>query len=1208
MKKKCDFLPPRRQRWKFNFSLRMRLLVTLLLVGALHVSANSVAQTKVSLTMKNAAVEEVFQRLESMTGYTFLYNLDLLKGCGRVDVDARDEDFSQLLAGVLKPLGLAFTIDDRVVVITRDDEKKAPKELIIKGRVLMKDSTSLPGATVIVKGTSVGVVTDNNGRFTLTLPEMKHPVLVFSFVGLKTKEVRYEGKDMVVVMEHEVKEVDEVVVTGYGNVTKGNYTGASTTVKAEDILMAGVSSIDQMLQGVVPGMLVMNKTGLVGATPKIRVRGTSTLLGSQEPVWVVDGVIQHDPQPFDPEENTKFSVDADDIKELAGNAISWLNPNDIESITVLKDASATAIYGSQAANGVIVITTKKAQVGRVQVSYSGDFSIGQRPRYGLYDLMNSAERMQLSKEIYEEKRYQSSGLSELSIGFESLLERYRNKEATITELQEEYIRMAKQNTDWFDILFRNSFNHSHNLSISGGSEKVQNRTSFSFSQENGEAKGNGMTHFSVTSNTTANLWDRVTVNMSLNASIREVDGFAYGVDPFSYAYETSRVIPCYNEDGSLYYHEKRGASSYVFMNKYSYNYNILNEKANTGSENKTRVWGATIDLKWQFFLGLEYQGLFAYSSSSADTKQWASEKSFYITQTRGYEYGYFLPSDEEIAYTPLPMGGMLETDLTNTTTVTVRNSLVYDKLINDKHRVTLQVGIETNSVKTKGETNTRYGYMPDRGETFAVPPAQYLNSWGTTTDNTEIAQGMHSVLNRVDNKLSEYGMAVYTYDDRYVLNLSGRVDASNRFGQDRNKRFQPTWSVGLKWRIANEPFVFGKWWLNNLDIYGSYGYQGNAVSTVSPELITTFTNVYLYNNVEAQEIVSVPYPNLGWEKTKTWNMGVEGSMLHGRLNFTFNYFEKISDVLSSRSIPFENGANNGIVSGTTMKNHGYDLIVNVIPVQMKDVTWQLSVNTSIAHNKVETQRVNTMTDYTSGTCLLEGQPFSTFYSYIFTGLDDNYGQPMFKNVEDQDPSQLGWTGEAVESITDLLVESGKLTPDFSGGFNTMFKWKNISLYALFAVQWGGHNRLPNLYASTNGLEGELPRAEQNASRKLKERWKKVGDKTNVPSLPGTGHEAVFIPGVKNLEISYNQSNKYYLYNLSNVRVANTDFIRCRQLSLSYDFKGEWMERAGISYFQVKASMTNPFMWVSDKKWDGLDPETADWPTRRVTSFSLQIMF
>ncbi|MDY4171682.1 MAG: SusC/RagA family TonB-linked outer membrane protein, partial [Evtepia sp.] len=702
------------------------------------------------------------------------------------------------------------------------------------------------------------------------------------------------------------------------------------------------------------------------------MRGTSTLLGSQEPVWVVDGVIQRDPQPFNSEENTKFSVDADDIKELAGNAISWLNPNDIESITVLKDASATAIYGSQAANGVIVITTKKAQVGRVQVNYSGDFSIGQRPRYGLYDLMNSAERMQLSKDIYEEERTFPFTLQLLPIGFEGLLEKYRNKEATIPELQDEYNQMATRNTDWFDILFQNSFNHSHNLSISGGSERIQNRTSFSYKQESGEATGNGMTQFTVTSNATVNLWEQVTLNLLLNGSIREVESFAYGVDPFTYAYKTSRVIPCYNEEGSLYYHDKQGTYSYI-INGNIYKYNILNEKEHTGSEHKTRMWGATVDLTWNILPGLSYRGMFAYTSASADTKQWASERSFYITQIRGYEYGTLLPSNEKIKISKLPMGGLLETDLTNTTSITVQNSLVYDRLFEQKHRLTLQLGIETNGVKTKGETNIRYGYMPERGETFATPPATYLTMGVMSTENTEIAQGNHTVLNRSDNKLSEYGMAVYTYDGRYVLNMSGRVDASNRFGQDRNKLFQPTWSVGFKWRMANELFARGKWWLNNLDIYGSYGYQGNAVTTISSELITSFGNSDMYNSANTQVIVSVAYPDLGWEKTKTWNVGIDGSFLEGRLNFTFNYFKKRSNVLSSRSIPYENGAGNGVVSGTTMKNSGYDLVVNVIPLQRRDFSWQLSVNTSIARNSVETKRTNTLTDYTDGTCLIEGR-------------------------------------------------------------------------------------------------------------------------------------------------------------------------------------------------------------------------------------------
>ena len=1193
MKKKCDFLPPRGQRWKFNFSLRMRLLVTLLLVGALHVSANSVAQTKVSLTMKNAAVEEVFQRLESMTGYTFLYNLDLLKGCGRVDVDARDEDFSQLLAGVLKPLGLAFTIDDRVVVITRDDEKKAPKELIIKGRVLMKDSTNLPGATVIVKGTSVGVVTDNNGRFTLSVLNVENPVLVFSFVGLKKKEVKYEGKEMLVVMEEETHKVDEVVVTGYGNVAKGNYTGASTTVKAEDIMMAGVSSVDQMLQGVVPGMLVMNTTGQVGATPKIRVRGTSTLLGSQEPVWVVDGVIQRDPQPFNSDENTSFSVDADDIKELAGNAISWLNPNDIETITVLKDASATAIYGSQAANGVIVITTKKATAGRVQVSYSGDFSIGQRPRYGLYDLMNSAEIMQLQKDIYDERRTYSSSI--LPIGYAGLVQKMINKEITASEMNTEYKKLASLNTDWFDLLFRNSLNHSHNISISGGSDKVQNRTSFGYVSEKGEAKGNEMSMFTATSNTTVRLGSKLTVDMLLKGSIRNVEGFAYGVDPFTYAYGTSRAIAAYDEDGTYYFYQVEGEYN---GKKELFNYNILNELANTGSENVSRSLGVSVDLKWKIIPCLEYQGLFSYSNSSSDSKQWASEESFYITKMRGYEYGTATANSVEYNSSPLPHGGILETDLTNVYSVMVRNSLVYDQVFKDKHRVTLQLGVETNSVKTKGNTSLRYGYLPDRGETFATPPLTYLDPYGDEIGNSDIQNGSASVLNRKENTLSEYASAIYTYDDRYVVNVNARVDASNRFGQDKNKRFEPTWSVGVKWRATNEKVLYDVWWLNNMDIYASFGYQGNAVTSVSPYLIAYDNGLDTRYNEFTLRMKSLPYPDLGWEKTRTYNIGVDASLLKGRLNMTFNYYRKSSDVLSSRAIPYENGTENGIVSGSTMKNYGYDLVIDVVPMRTPNFTWQLSLNTGVAHNSVDkNKRVNTLNDYLSGECIVDGEPYSTFYSYKFAGLNPENGHPTFEYMD----------VEGASGPIDYLVKSGKFVPDFSGGLNTMFKYKGWSLYALFAVQWGGYGRLPEYYSGATDTNPGLPRPEENVSRDLKKRWKQPGDEkhTNIPSLPGTGYEDMKLPATATSTV-YN-SNLYHMYNMSDERVAKTDFVRCRSISLSYEFGKDCLEKLSIQRMQLKASMTNPFLWVRDKDWNGLDPETGNWPARRVASLSLQII-
>ena len=1164
-------------------------------------------EQKVSINVEQADISLVFQQIKEQTGLNFMYNTEQLKGLSPVTLHVANGTVEEALKKLFAGQPFEWQYDDNYIIIKKKEVKgEEIRAVQVRGIVRDPKHLPLPGVTVLVQedevGVTIGTATDVDGHYALTVPVLGDEAfsLAFSFVGFETQEVKYAGKETInVVLKEDIQEMNEVVVTGYGNVSKGNYTGAATTVKAEDIMMAGVSSIDQMLQGVVPGMLVQNQTGMVGATPKIRVRGTSTLLGSQEPLWVVDGVIQRDPQPFNSDDNFKFSTDADDITELAGNAISWLNPHDIETITVLKDASATAIYGSQAANGVIVITTKKAQVGKIRLSYNGDFTIGQRPRYGLYDLMNSAEHMQLQREIHEERKVYPEASFIVPIGYYGLEQQLLRKEITLEEMNKEYERMARMNTDWFDILFRNTFNHSHHLGISGGSEKIQNRISLGYSQENGEARGNSSTNFSASSNTSLQLWDKVQVSFSLNATQRKVKGFAYEVDPFTYAYETSRSIPVYNEDGSLYYHEKQGSSSTAITGKTTYNYNILNEMDNTGSENNSRTWGATLDVQWKFLPGLTYQGLFSFSSTSSDTKQYASERSYYISSIRGYEYGSVAANSETTKRTPLPMGGVLQTSLTNTQSVSVRNSLVYSHLFKEKHQTVLQLGVETNSVRTKGETNQRWGYMPDRGESFAQPPAEYKNTMETEIDNQSIASGAHTVVNRINNQLSGYGSAVYSYADRYVLNFSARVDASNRFGQDKNKRFQPTWSAGFKWRVASEPFWAATWWLNNLDLYGSYGYQGNAVETVSPELIAK--EVYLkHYGAYGLEISSLPYPNLGWEKTKTWNFGLNASFLKGRLNFTFNYFRKTSYVLSSKDIPYENGMANGIVSGSTMKNNGYDFVINLVPVRTKDFTWQLSLNTSIANNTVDkNQRVNTLNDYLGGSAVVDGRPYSTFYSYEFAGIDKETGLPTFKHMD--------VAYEDANSPKDFLVESGKFTPDFSGGLSMMLKYKQLSLSASFAVQWGGYDRLPELYPSSNINGSGLPRPEQNASRKIINRWRQPGDETIYPTLPSAlQNELIYLPETQTS--TQQQRNLYNMYNMSDIRVANTDFIRCRSLSLSYNFPEKWLDKIGLGYAALQASMANPFMWVSDKKWDGLDPETGNWPTRRTTSLSLQVMF
>ena len=320
----------RSKKWLFekNNQLRklfkiMRLSVILLFIGMHLTFANVGAQSKVTIEHQFVTYQELFTQIQKQTGLTVVYSNNELNKDKKIQAGFVQMELKDVLDKVLAGTNLSYEFMDEFVIlkVIMKDEKK--KTVSVTGKVVDEKNMALPGVTVMVKDLKLGTTTGPDGRYVLTIPKVDNILLVFSFVGMHTQEVKYTGQDSVnVVMKDDIEVLEDVVVTGYGNMSKGNYTGAATTMKAEDIMMAGVSSIDQMLQGVVPGMLVQQGTGMVGASPKIRVRGVSSLLGSQEPVWVVDGVIQRDPQPFNSEDNTKFSVDADDISQLAGNAIS----------------------------------------------------------------------------------------------------------------------------------------------------------------------------------------------------------------------------------------------------------------------------------------------------------------------------------------------------------------------------------------------------------------------------------------------------------------------------------------------------------------------------------------------------------------------------------------------------------------------------------------------------------------------------------------------------------------------------------------------------------------------------------------------------------------------------------------------------------------------------------------------------------------------
>ena len=1197
MKKKRDDGIPVREACVKKWFLVMRLICVFTLFLLLKVSGNGFSQKKINLDLERVSMLEIIQELRQQTGYKFFFNHNELKKVKDVSAKFVDEDLERVLDAVLGKVNLSYRIEQGVIIIVPGEVKEGEKEVRIVGSVTDERKHPLPGVTVIVKGLTLGTSTDVKGRFALTLPKMQNVSLLFSFIGMETQEVKYAGKDTInVVMKEDVKTLEDVVVTGYMNLDKSKYVGAINKVYAKDIMVPGESTIDQMLQGVIPGMSVRITSGMVGATPKIRIRGTSTLLGSQEPVWVVDGVIQRDPLPLT-ETDAALSSDIDNLRDIAANAISWLNPSDIESLTVLKDASATAIYGSKAANGVIVINTKKARSGSASLSYSGSFTIGQRPRYGLYDQMNSRELMQFSREMYEDRvRYPSAVLP---IGFAGLVQKLTNKEITHEQLVEEYNKMANMNTDWFDVLFRNSFNHKHNLSISGGSEKISSRASIGISEEKGEARGNEGKTFTGSSNTVLQLFPNLRISLNLNGSFREVFGFAYGVSPFTYAYNTARTIPLYDEDGMLYYHEMWGASSTAISGKSWYGYNILNEIDNTGNENRTKMVSSSLDLSWNILPCLEYQGLVSYSVSSSEVKSYATEYSNYITSLRGYEIGEVAANSKEEGMTKLPFGGLLLTENATTNTWSFRNSLVFSKIFKEKHSVTLQVGVELSSNTSTGARNTRYGYLRYRGEAFASIPATYTTTYNANPQVNPLVEMMRtasSVTNRENNYLSEFLTAVYSFDNRYVVNFNARMDASNRFGQDKNKKFEPTWSIGAKWRVGSEPFTRNWNWMESLDISGSYGYQGNSVEEVSPYLIASDGGLSSYYNQYTLNIKYLPYEKLGWEKTKSWNAGVDLSFLKGRMNVVFNAYGKKSEVIASRQVPGENGMLNSRIFGTEMDNNGYELTVNFIPVRTEDWTWSFSVNTGKVNNEISNnERVNTLEDFLNGTAIINGKAYNSFYSFRYKELSQENGEPLFYDMDI----------EPTDDFTKFLVRSGNFDSDFTGGFNTQVRYRRLSLTMQFAMQFGGQDRLPELYTGT--LKG-VPGPQENVSRQLKNRWRKPGDQTDIPAVPNYNSASTF--GYVSLPVlsGTRSMTPYDMYAQSDLRVADTDLIRCRQIALTYSVSESILKALHLKYASVSWSMSNPFMIAFDKAWKGLDPETKNWPARRTTSLSLSVTF
>ena len=1157
---------------------------------------------KININVKDASVKEVLEIIKKYD-YRLVYSTAVIDACKKkITMDLKKATVMRILDEAFKDTDLVYKIEKNLITIK---EVKKDESIVAKGVVKDEKGVSMPGVAVLIKGTATGTATDSKGNFQIKVA--KNSALIFSFLGMETKTVLVESETPInVEMKEMTNEMDEVVVTGFQVIKKRESTSSIVSLKAEDFIEPVGTSIDQMLQGKVPGMSVMQMTSTVGAAPKIRIRGSSTIMGSREPVWVLDGVVLEDPVPVDPAD-----LNSMDQVNLIGNAISGLNPEDIDRIDVLKDASATALYGTKAANGVIVITTKRGKLGDPAVRYSTAMSFIERPSYDNLFLMNSKERIEVSEEIHK-RGLQFVGFSPTDVGYEGALYRLWNGEINQMQFASEVKKMKEYNTDWFDLLFRNSFSHQHTLSVSGANDKMDYYFSVGYANQQGAPLQEQGERFSFMANLGFKVSDRFRVTASLGASINETDRPTE--DLFQYAYTTSRAIPAYNEDGSLYFY---GASAGYGDGRYVLNYNVFNELQHSGITNKTRSITTNVTLDYKLYSWLSANAILSYNTAVANGETYYDERTYQVSTYRLVPYGTNydeMESNFKQNVCRIPYGGILNTSQDANDTFVARVSFGINKSLNDIHSFSFTGGLDMKSAKATGYKREDWGYLPERGKKFVS--LNKLDDWPYAFHEAEKLKPV--VTDKTNNNISYYGSFSYSYKSKYVMSANVRGEGSNKLGEAA--RFLPVWSFSGRWNVTDELFMTPLLdVISNLGIRSSYGIQANVTDDHNPNMVIGLGSLNPNSGEYLATLTSLPNKDLKWEKTYSFNLGVDFGLFKGKLSGSFEYFYKKSkDQLLSVEISSTNGSKFVTINGGDLSNKGWELALSATPVKTKNFEWRLSFNTSKVYNEVANAANQNVTysEYLSGSVVKNGYALNSFYSYRFGGLD-NKGVPIFLGLEDHDKNGNITIRTQEEAFASAMVYSGKREADLTGGLTTGIRYKRLSINMMFSLSIGSKIRLNDLYANDNF---KLPYPAQNMGSDFVKRWRKPGDEKNT-IIPGLTDELYTVKGVygntdapiNKTDVMDNVSANYWqMYNNADMRVVSGNFLRCRSISLSYSLADNIARTLYMKSLSFSLGVSNPFV-IKPKGLQGRDPEqltmgSGTIPPQQTYSFTMNVTF
>ena len=1051
------------------------------------------------------------------------------------------------------------------------------------------------GATIKVKGQeSIGTATDIDGNFTLTVPANKS-TLIISYVGMKTKEVK-ASPNMTITLERNTQQLQDVVVTGMQKMDKRLFTGATTKISADDAKLDGVADISRSLEGKSAGVSVQNVSGTFGTAPKIRVRGATSIYGASKPLWVVDGVVMEDAVEVSADE-----LSSGDAVTLISSAIAGLNSDDIESFQILKDGSATSIYGAKAMAGVIVVTTKKGKAGSARVSYTGEFTTRMKPKYSDFNICNSQEQMGIYREMEQKGWLEFASLASASNSgvygkMYQLLDQYDPNTGKFglehtTAAMNAYLREAEyRNTDWFDELFSNALMQNHSVSIAGGTEKGKFYTSISYMNDPGWYESSKVERYTFNANASYDISRTFRITVLTSDSYRkqkapgtlsqETDPVSgeikrgFDINPYSYALNTSRTLSAHET-------YTRNWSQFNIFDELQQNYIDI-------GVTDLKFQG---ELNWRPIAGLELNALGAYRYQSSVQEHHVKDHS---NQALAYRAGIdpedatirasnpYLYTDPEdptaLPETILPKGGIYYNNTYKVSQYDFRGTATYNKTWNNTHIFNVMAGMEVNSTEREAMSYTGWGFVYDNG---GVPFVDYNWLKQLGEENGQY----YSITPTTSRSFASFANATYSYAGRYVINGTIRYEGTNKLGKSRDSRWLPTWNVSGAWNAHEE-----NWFRENIDLqrvlnHATLRLSYSLTADSGPAWVSNATPVYdpyrpwrpLASVQElGLQLTDIANSELTYEKKKEFNVGFDlGFMQGSRINLSGDvYYRDNYDLIGQIYTQGVGGVTMKYANVAAMKSHGVEFTLSTRNIETKDFTWSTDLTFSKTKNEITDldSRSNVMQLVSGSGYAKEGYPVRAIFSIPFVGLNEE-GIPQVIN-QDGVVTTTDINFQEFEK-TDFLKYEGPTDPTITGGFGNILTWKNFKLNVFMTYSFGNKIRLDPVFSASYDDLTAMP-------KEFKNRWVQPGDEkyTTIPVIASRRQ-------YKNYDYL---SRAYNAYNYSTERIADGGFIRLKEISLTYDLPKSFLEKIHFTSASIKAQATNLWLIYSDDKLNGQDPE------------------